>query len=123
MDLRRLGVALVAGAAAFLLVGVAVTAVLEPTIEFSLFIGLPAGFIAAVIATGFVALTVNDPDPRRNAAGVATGAAGVCIVLVTLAGLLVRYRFSQTLYIAAGTGAVVLVVAYVLATRTRENPL
>lgn len=123
MDLRRIGVALIAGAAAFLLVGVAVTAALESMIEFSLFIGLPAGFVAAILVTAVVAMTLDDPNPRRNAVGVAGGAAGVTVLLVTVLGFTVQNRFSHTLFIAATISVVVFAVTYVLAMRSRDSPL
>lgn len=122
MDLRRLGVALAAGTAAFLLVGVAVTAALEPTIEFSLFIGLPAGFVAGVIVIAFVAITLTDPNKLRYSAGVSTGVAGITILLTTVIGVALRYRFSTVLYTATFAGAVVGVVAFVLATQTWDTP-
>lgn len=118
MDLRRTGVALAAGTAAFLLVTVAVTTLLESRIAFSIFVGLPAGFLAGVVVAAFVAITLTDPDPRRYAAGVSTGAAGITVLLTTVVGVAVRHRFSTVLTTAVLAAAVVGVIAYLLATRT-----
>jgi len=119
MDLRRTVVALAAGTAAFLLVAVAVTAALEPRIEFSVFLGLPAGFIAGVLVAAVDAVLLGDPDAVRYGAGVSIGAAGVTVLVVAVAGTVLRSPLSTTLYTAVLAAAAVGIVAYLLVTRTR----
>ena len=50
MNAKSLALALAAGTAAFLLVGVAVTEVTQPWVEFSLLLGMPAGVAAGAFA-------------------------------------------------------------------------
>lgn len=47
---KSIAIAGVIAVTTFLIVGIAVTALLESRIEFSLFVGLPAGFLGGVIA-------------------------------------------------------------------------
>lgn len=55
------------------LTGGAVTAIFEPRIEFSLFLGIPAGLLTGVLVSAFVAaeLVSRDSFRRRIAMGVA----------------------------------------------------
>ncbi|MFB6103526.1 MAG: hypothetical protein ABEJ57_00380 [Halobacteriaceae archaeon] len=118
MDLRRTAVALTTGAVTFLLVAVAVTAALEPRIEFSVFLGLPAGFIAGVLVTAGVALTLSDPENGLYAVGVGTGAAGITVLLVAVVGAALRYPLSTTLLTAALVGAIAGVASALLVSYT-----
>lgn len=88
MNMKSLSFALVAGIAAFVLVGVAVTALLEPRIEFSVFLGIPAGLVAGAIAAGAVYLGLGDDVPaERYRVALAFGmfGAGLLVSLVVLA--------------------------------------
>ena len=85
MQFRSVAASLAAGVAAFLLVGVAVTELAASRIEFSLFLGLPAGIGAGALAMTVVLLTVEDVRPGRRRLGLAVGTFGV----VFLVGLLV----------------------------------
>lgn len=118
MDLRRTATALVAGTATLLLVTVAVTAVLEPRIEFSIFIGIPAGLITAVLITAGVAIALRDPTATPYAFGIAAGVAGVTVLLTTVVGVALQYRFSTVLYTAVLLGAVLAIIAAVLTWHT-----
>ncbi|MHB9285895.1 hypothetical protein ACKVMT_02510 [Halobacteriales archaeon Cl-PHB] len=80
---RTLGLSLAAGLAAFLLVGAAVTEFALRWVEFSLFVGLPAGLIAGVAMTAAVywGLAADAPT-RRHRVAVAAAAFGVTFVAV-----------------------------------------
>lgn len=73
------GLALLAGIASFLVIAIAVTALLEPRIAFSALLGLPAGFLACVVVTGAIYLGL-DADAsrwrRRTASSVVAFAGG-----------------------------------------------
>ena len=67
MTLESLAYALIAGVAAFLAVGVAVTEIASAWIEFSVFVGLPAGVVAGIVVAAAVALGLADVDsPQRS---------------------------------------------------------
>ena len=85
MVLRAALYALAAGLAAFLLVGVAVTELAASQVEFSLFLGIPAGLVAGAITATTVLFTAEGDDPRRRRLGFAVGTFGVVFLL----GLLV----------------------------------
>lgn len=88
MNLRTLALALVAGIASFLVVGIAVTAVAERWIEFSVFVGLPAGLVAGAVAAAAVSLGLDDGAPaerRRLALAFGLFGAGFLATLVVLA--------------------------------------
>lgn len=75
MNGKSLVLASSAGLATFLLVGAGVTIVFEQWIEFSLFVGIPAGLLAGVLAAGGVAfgLATEDPSRQRRIAGTVAG--------------------------------------------------
>lgn len=113
MNLKSLALALVAGIAVFLVVGIAVTALLEPTIEFSVFLGIPVGLVAGAIAAGGVYLGLGDDIPaERRRVALAFGFFGVGL-LVTLV-VLAAFDQGVTLSIVAGIvfGFVAAVVGY-----------
>lgn len=91
MNLRSLALALVAGIATFLVVGIAVTALAEPRIEFSVFLGIPAGLVAGAVAAAVVAFGLGDDaaeDTHRIAFAFGLFGAGfiVSLVVTTIAG-------------------------------------
>jgi hypothetical protein len=75
MDSKSLFLAFGAGLATFLLVGGAVTALFEQWVEFSLFIGIPVGLLAAIVVAGGVGagLTADAPATRRRIARLVSG--------------------------------------------------
>ena len=123
----RFGVATAAGVTTFLLVTVAVTSLLERWIDFSAFVGLPAGLFAGLLAFGAVAsrLAGAAPARRRGLAGAVTGFAAA--FLLTLLGLTVGWNGSVALSIgvALGVGVLGLLIGYVTASQTasRHSPL
>ncbi|SFS10076.1 hypothetical protein SAMN05216559_3655 [Halomicrobium zhouii] len=90
MRLRNVALVVASGLAAFLAVGVAVTELLRPSIEFSLFVGLPAGVVAGVLVSAGVYLGLGDETStgRRRVALAAGAFGGVFLaVLLVAAGL------------------------------------
>lgn len=120
MRLRTVGLALLAGAAAFLLAGVAVTAAAAPYTEFSVFLGIPAGVVAGAVATLAVLLGVGDPEPGRRRAGKTVAAFG----LVFVVGLVVGFGAIGTpVVVSTGSAAVTgLVAALVVWLRGPRGP-
>lgn len=83
MKLRSLSLAFVSGIAVFLIVGVAVTEFAQSWIEFSLFLGIPAGLASGVFTAAGVYLGLADDAPasRRRVAG-AFAAFGVSFLIL-----------------------------------------
>ena len=115
MTLKTLGYALTAGIAAFLAVGVAVTEIASAWIEFSVFVGLPAGIVAGVAVAAAVAVGLADADsPQRyrlaeTIAGFGVGFLAAVVVLSGLVGLGV--------VLSMGAGVVVGLLAAVVSYR------
>ena len=99
MNIRQIIAAAAAGAVTFLVTFVAVTELLSPTIEFSVFLGLPAGTVVGVVVAAAVllGLRTEDDGSRALAAALLTFAA---VFLIVFGGLLV----------SIGVGAVVALV-------------
>jgi hypothetical protein len=113
MSLRTIGLAFVAGVAAFLLVGVAVTELLAARIEFSLFVGIPAGIVAGAVVTALVALGVGRDDAGARRIAVAAGTFGAAFLVTTVA-VAVLVGIGVVLSMAAGVvvGLVAALVGY-----------
>lgn len=101
--------ALVAGIAAFLTVGVIVTELVAPAIEFSVFLGLPTGLLAGVVV---LILTYRwlapsrSPTVRRPAlAAVAFGVVFLIVLLGAVGGLGLRNSIALLFAGATGVGA------------------
>jgi len=112
MTLKSLGYALAAGIAAFLVVGVAVTELVAARIEFSLFVGLPAGIVAGAAAAAVVAYGLGEsttPRQRRLAASIASFGLGFLAALVFLSGLV-----GLGMVLSMGVGIVVGLAAAVV---------
>lgn len=122
MTIKSLALTVVAGIATFLVVGIAVTALAEPWIEFSVFLGLPAGLVAGAAAAAVVSLGLADDAPaqrRQRATGFALFGAGFLVTLVAL----VITDTGLTLAMAVGliVGLIVGIVGYLRA--KREPPI
>ena len=93
MDAVRGATVVGIGLTAFLAVAVVVTAVASAAIEFSVFLGIPAG-LAGAAAAMVVAMRVLRHSPSRGT--VAVGAAIAADGYAVLAGFALRYAVSAT---------------------------
>ena len=111
MKPRTLGLALVAGLAAVLLVGIGVTELLQPRIEFSPLVGIPAGAVAGAVTAAAVARGVagDGPGPRRVAFTVAAFGAAFLGTSVVMA-VLVDPGVVRSMLVGLGAGLVAAVV-------------
>ena len=112
MTLKSLGYALVAGIAAFLVVGVTVTELAAARIEFSLFVGLPAGIVAGAAVAAAVAYGLGKettPQQRRLAASSAGFGVGFFAAVIVLSGLV-----GLGMVLSMGVGVVVGLAAAVV---------
>jgi hypothetical protein len=119
MTRKSLGYALAAGLAVFLTVGVAVTELAGTWVEFSLFVGLPAGIVAGAAAAAAVTVGLSDgADPRlhRIAGGMAAFGVGFLLAVVGLGVLGVGVVFSL------GVASVVGLMAAVVSDRRKPTP-
>ena len=105
-----------------LLVGLAVTAVLESRIEFSLFLGIPAGLLAGVLVAWGVWRGLSGADqPRRRS--VAWAVAGFSLAFLLSFGALVLFLnegSAMSLGLGLAGGLVGGVLAYLYA-RTGQH--
>ncbi|MDX1744878.1 MAG: hypothetical protein R3324_02975 [Halobacteriales archaeon] len=119
MSLRHGLLSLAAALAGFVVVAVVVTELVSSAIEFSLFVGLPAGVVGG-LGLGFGTYTLlESSDARLRHLGMGLAAFGlaflaVLVALVVVAGL----RNSRALPIAAVLGVVVAVIVYAWMRRT-----
>lgn len=97
--------ALAAGLAAFSLATVAVTEFAGPRIEFSLFVGLPAGVVAGLVAAVLVGGGLSRGRGRRYRLALAGGVAGGAFLLVG-AGVAVLVGVTVGILAGVGTGIV-----------------
>ncbi|MFW6448371.1 MAG: hypothetical protein ACOC0X_02390 [Halobacteriota archaeon] len=111
MDLRSIGLATAAGIAAFLLVTVAVTEAASATIEFSLFVGLPAGVIAGIAAMASVYVGLNRGQ-RGRAVAAAAGAFGLGFLLATGIGLLLGWGVLVAMGLGVAGGGIGAVIGW-----------
>jgi hypothetical protein len=117
MNRKLLGLTLAAGVATFLIVGVAVTELLQSRIEFSLLVGLPVGLVAGAIAAGLVAWGTSKGAPaQRRRLATAFGAFGAGFLVVLVAGILLSIGTIISIVIGVGVGIIVAVVFYLRAT-------
>lgn len=111
MNSKSLVLAASGGLATFLLVGGAVTAIIEQWIEFSLFIGIPVGLLAAVLAAGGVAIGLSEDATTKQR--IAKIVAGFSLgFLLSLAVLLLVWNggITVSLGISIGIGLVAAVL-------------
>ena len=114
MRARTAGAALAAGIAALLVVGVVATELgTAAGIEFSLFVGIPAGVVAGVAAAAVVFLRLEDPDAARRRPAVALAGFGAAFVLALLVAVsALQLRNSVALPVATAVGVAGAVVGW-----------
>lgn len=116
MHARTAVLALLSGLSALLVVGVAVTELASARIEFSLFVGIPAGVAAGLAAAAYVFARLEDPDRARHRPALALATFGaVFVVALLVATLGAGFPNSVALPIAAAMGAVAAVGPYLTA--------
>ncbi|NHN49377.1 hypothetical protein G9464_17540 [Halostella sp. JP-L12] len=113
--MKPLAMALAAGFAAFVVVGVAVTELALPWIEFSLFLGLPVGLVAgvSVAAAVYVGLSEDARGQHRRIAVATTGFGVVFLAVLILATVAVQRSVVSSLVLAVGAGMATAVLTYV----------
>lgn len=114
MDFKSVTLALLSGIAAFLIVGVAVTEFAQSWVEFSLFLGIPAGIVtgAFTVAAVYLGLANDAPVGRRRIAG-AFAAFGVSfIVALVVLGWIVNIGVTTAIVSSVVVALVVAAVAY-----------
>lgn len=117
MRFRSVGFALVAAVAALLVVGVIATEIgTAAGIEYSLFVGIPAGLVAGVATAAFVFERLENPEPAGRRQAVAVAAFGLVFVAALLVGVLgAGFQNSVAFPIAAVMAAVAAAGAYIRA--------
>jgi hypothetical protein len=115
MNLRLLGRTIAAGIATFLVVGLAVTELLQPRIEFSLLVGIPAGLFTGAVVAAAVAWgsSAGAPAQRRLLAG-SIGAAATSFLAVVGAGVVLALGIASTVVVGVLVGTVVGVAVAVV---------
>jgi hypothetical protein len=119
MRLRNLALVVASGLASFLAVGVLVTELATPYIEFSLFVGLPVGLLAGVAVAAIVAVGLGPAaGPGRRRPALALGTFGVTF-LVVLFGAAGGFETGTVvaLILASVLGLVAAVAVYLQAGR------
>lgn len=114
MNLETLGLVFGVAIATFLLVGLAVTELVQPWIEFSLFVGIPAGLLAGAITGALVVLGLRTEAPAQSkrvalafavfglvflVVVVGVNLAGLGMLISTLAGIVVGLFASIGVYL------------------------
>lgn len=108
MNRRLLGLTIAAGLATFLIVGVAVTELLQSRIEFSLLVGIPAGLIAGAAIAAVVAWGVSEGAPaQRRRLAVAFGTFGATFLVVLVTGAFLPVGTVVSIVIGIGVGLAV----------------
>ena len=124
MTLKLLGYALAAGVAAFLVVGVTVTELAAARIDFSVFVGIPAGVVAGMAVTAAVAFELADvdsPQRYRLAGAVAGFGVGFLAAVIVLSGL-VGLGVVLSMALGVVVGLVAALVSYVRGSTTSDSP-
>lgn len=122
MRLRTLVLALVAAVGAFLGVGVGVIE-LTPEIEFSIFLALPIGLVAAVVAAMLVILVVGSPSRGRQRVLMILSAFGIGFIGVVVTGVGIGSGFTVALLAGGVAGIILAGIVWGLLARQRRQPL
>jgi len=108
MKLKTLTIALAAAIAAFVIVGVAVTELAGQRVEFSLFVGIPAGLFAGAAAGAAVAFGLGSEEAGNRRIAFGFGAFGVAFLVAFLVG---AFLLSVGVVLSILVGVVVGLVA------------
>lgn len=120
MNARNAVLAVVTGFAGFMLATVAVTALLEPRIEFSVLVGLPAGVLVGLVLTWYVytRLTRAQTGASGSRPANALVAGAVAFILVMAVAITVGVGATGSLLAAVVLAIAAGVVMYVRGPRT-----
>jgi len=121
VTLRSLGHALVAGIAAFLVVGIAVTELAAPRVEFSLFLGIPAGTVAGSVVAAVVVFRFRR-EGRDDRPALALAGSGVSFLLALLVGVALGAPVGRSTLFAVPAGVVAGIVVYAGVLGREEAP-
>lgn len=114
MKLRGILIAALAGLAAFIIVGVTVTEVTAEWIEFSLFVGIPAGVVAGVAVALVVYLGMSSDAPRfRRRVALGLGTFGGTFLLALIVGIILNAPTVMLLMVATAIGAIAGMLAFI----------
>ncbi|WP_049986874.1 hypothetical protein [Halobellus rufus] len=112
MSVRTVAVAVVAGIAAFLVSAVAVIELLLPTMEFSVFVALPAGIFVGSAVTSLVLFAYRGGDDTRRIANAIGAFAATFLVAFGVVLFVVGVGAVVSLLVAIVVGAVGALVVY-----------
>jgi hypothetical protein len=125
MTLKSLSLALLSGIATFLIVGVAVTEFAQSWIEFSLFLGIPAGIASGAFTAGAVYLGLADDAPvhrRRIVTSLTAFGVGFLVSLVMLEWI-VNIGITSAIVVSVAGALVVAVMAYLRGRKAKPTPI
>lgn len=112
MQARHALLAAVAGFAGFMLATVAITAALEPRIEFSVLVGLPIGILVGLATTWYVYSRLARSEPGSGRVATALVAAAVGFVLGMALPATVGVGLSVSMLVAVSLALVAGLVSY-----------
>lgn len=117
MDLKSVTLALLSGIVVFLTVGAAVTEFTQRWIEFSLFVGIPAGLAtgAVTVAAVYFGLTDDAPVDRRRIAGAFAGFGVGFILVLVVFGWIVDTGVAAAIVVSLVVALTVGALAYLRA--------
>jgi len=115
MGLKSISLALLSGLVAFLIVGVTVTEFTQSWIEFSLFLGIPAGLATGAFTAAGVYLGLADDAPagRRRIAGAFAAFGAVFIVALVVFGWIVNIGVTNAIVSSVIVALAVAAVVYI----------
>lgn len=112
MNARNALLAAVTGFAGFMLATAGVTALLEPRVEFSILVGLPAGIVTGNLLTWFVYTRLTRPQHAGRRTALALVAGGIAFVIAMALTVTVGVGVTLSILIAVGATVVVGVGTY-----------
>lgn len=123
MNAKSIGLALAAGLAVFLIIGIAVTEFAQTWIEFSVFLGIPAGLATGVFTATAVYLGLADdvPAQRRHITEAFVGSSTAFLVVLIVLGGVLDLGITLTLGIAFVVGLVAGIGVYIRGSKGPET--
>lgn len=122
MRLRTIVLALIAAIGAFLVVGLSVIE-LTPEIEFSIFLALPIGLLAALVAAALVILVIGSPSRARRQVIMIFCAFGTGFVIAAVTGVGIGDGITMALIVGGIVGLGLAGGVWYTLARKRRQPL